>query len=150
MKTAELRKLIASGQITVEGGKIPATPPPELARANVKGGRGIRRAPGEMNKLEAQYAAHLDVLKHAGEVRWYGFEAVKFRLAENTSYTPDFLVMTDDNGLIECHEVKGPYKKTYFCEDDAKVKIKVAAAMFPFVFVIVWPCKQHGWNQEVF
>jgi hypothetical protein len=35
------------------------------------------------------------------------------------------------DGSIELHEVKG------FFEDDAKVKVKVAASMFPFVFRLV-------------
>lgn len=77
-----------------------------------------------MNKLEAAYAAELDLLLRAGEIRSWAFEAVKLRLAAKTFYSPDFLVVAKD-GSIELHETKG------HMEDDAAVKIKVAARLFP-------------------
>lgn len=94
---------------------------------------------GAMNKTEAAYAQHLEAKKAAGEVAWYKFEAVKLRLADNTFFTVDFAVMLKD-GTLEMHEVKG------FMTDDANVKIKVAADMYPFKFVVVRakPKKQGG------
>lgn len=83
-----------------------------------------RLPPGQMNGTEAKYAAVLESLKHCGAVIWYEFEGIKLRLADNTFYTPDFLVMREDH-VLECHEVKG------FWMDDARVKIKVAADKFP-------------------
>ena len=101
------------------------------ARPWLKPGFARGRQPvGSMNKTEAAYADHLRVLQFAGEIAWHKFEGVKLRLADNTFYTPDFAVMTAD-GTIELHEIKG------FMQDDAAVKIKVAAAMYPFRFVIV-------------
>jgi hypothetical protein len=85
---------------------------------------------GTMNKTEARYAAHLETLKIAGQVLWYRFEAIKLRLADNTFYTCDFAVMEAD-GTLAMHEVKG------YMEEDANVKIKVAAASFPFRFVVI-------------
>lgn len=85
---------------------------------------------GTMNKTEAAYARKLEQEKMAGEIAWYKFEALKVRLADNTFYSPDFLVMRA-NGELEAHEVKG------FWADDARVKIKVAASLFPFKFVAV-------------
>lgn len=82
---------------------------------------------GQMNKGEQAYAAHLELLKGAGQVLWYRFEALKLRLADNTFYTPDFAVLAADM-VVECHEVKG------FWQDDARAKIKVAAEMYPFRF----------------
>ena len=102
---------------------------------------------GAMNKTEASYEA--TVLKPAlitGEVLWYKFEGVKLRLADNTFYTPDFIVMMDD-GFIQCREIKG------FWTDDARVKIKVAADIYPFQFIAIraLPKKSGGgWDQEVF
>ena len=61
---------------------------------------------GQMNKTEAAYAQHLEALKQAGEVLWYKFEGMKFRLANNTTYAPDFAVLKNDNSM-EMHEVKG-------------------------------------------
>jgi hypothetical protein len=97
---------------------------------------------GSMNKTEQAYAARLDLLRHAGQVLWWKFEGLKLRLADSTFYTPDFAVMVA-GGQIECHEVKG------FWTDDARVKIKVAADMYPFRFVAV---KKAGkdWDSEVF
>ncbi|OPY82482.1 MAG: hypothetical protein A4E65_00782 [Syntrophorhabdus sp. PtaU1.Bin153] len=85
--------------------------------------------PGSMGSLEKQYAAEvLKPRKITGEIVDYRFEAIKLRLAPNTFYTPDFVVTFEDR--IELHETKG------YWEDDARAKIKIAAAMFPeFVFI---------------
>lgn len=80
-----------------------------------------------MNKTERAYDAHLATLLAAGEVLWYKFQPLKLRLADNTFYTPDFAVLAKDL-TFELHEVKGHWM------DDARVKIKVAAAQFPFRF----------------
>lgn len=103
-----------------------------------------RRKPEEMNTTEKKYADYLAQRKLAGEIRSYLFEKVKFKLAPKTFYTPDFYVVTPD--CIEIHEVKGHW------QDDARVKIKVAAEMFPeFKWVAVqWKNKKVGWLFEEF
>lgn len=101
-------------------------------------GRG-RHRPGHMNKTEAAYGLVLEARRRQGEILWYSFEAVKLKLADKTYYTPDYLVMTNDNWL-EFHEVKG------FWEDDARVKIKCAAEKFPFKFIAV--SRKGGWKAE--
>ena len=101
---------------------------------------------GEMNKTEEAYAHYLELYRRAGEILWFKFEGVKLRLADNTFYTPDFAVMGADQSLA-CHEVKG------FWEDDARVKIKVAASIYPFRFIAVTakPKKSGGgWAVEEF
>ncbi len=109
--------------------------------------RGRKRpTPGAMNGLEKAYWAHLLARKAAGEILECMFEPLKFRLADRTFYTPDFLVMLPD-GTIEIHESKGHW------EDDARVKIKVAAEMHPFRFVAVTrQAKKNGggWAFEAF
>jgi len=108
-------------------------------------GRG-RHKPGEMNGTERKMAEHLEGMKHRGEIVDYRFESVTLKLAKDTRYTPDFMVMMPD-GEIQFWEVKG------FWHDDARVKIKVAAALFPFVFVgcRLTPKKRGGgWEFEVF
>lgn len=100
-----------------------------------------RHRPGHMNKTEQAYAAILEERQRSGDIELYKFEAIKFRLADKTFYTPDFLVMLPD-GMIEMHEVKGGW-----IEDDAAVKIKVAAEEFPFVFKLcVKKNKKTPWN----
>lgn len=101
---------------------------------------------GTMNKTEAAYAATLDARRHAGEVAWFKFEGMKLRLADNTFYTPDFAVMMAD-GALEMHEVKG------FWQDDARVKIKIAANLYPMRFLAIQPQskkKGGGWKVEEF
>lgn len=100
---------------------------------------------GVMNKTEAAYDAHLALQQHTGQIQWRKFEGLKLRLADNTFYTPDFAVMAAD-GVIECHEVKGSMG---IFQDDAKVKIKVAAELYPFTFKIVLPIRKKdggGWD----
>ena len=102
---------------------------------------------GQKNKTEQAY--ELEVLKPAtqdGSIIWYRFEGVKLRLADNTFYTPDYCVMRSD-GTMEMHEVKG------FWQDDARVKIKVAADMYPLKFIAVKrQAKKNGggWSIEEF
>jgi len=81
-----------------------------------------------------------------GEVLWHKFEGIKLRLADNTFLTVDFAVLTRECAL-EMHEVKG------FWQDDARVKIKVAASIYPFRFVAVTARAKKlggGWEREEF
>ena len=90
-----------------------------------------RRTPGTLNSTEQGYQDFLAARLQAGDLAWFGFEAIKLRLADLTFYTPDFVVITSE-GFIEVHEVKGHW------EDDARVKFKVAARLFPWAeFVAV-------------
>lgn len=97
---------------------------------------------GTMNKTESAYADHLTARQIAGEVAWWKFEAVKLRLADATFYSPDFAVM-HASGILEMHEVKG------FWQDDARVKIKVAASLYPFQFIAIKRAGK-GWEEERF
>ena len=101
---------------------------------------------GQLNKTEQAYEETLKRGVIAGVIAWYKFEGVKLRLADNTFYTPDFAVMGAD-GAMQMHEVKG------FWTDDARVKIKVAADMYPFKFIAVKPVPKKnggGWSIEEF
>ena len=104
-------------------------------------GRGIRHRAGAMNKLEAKYAAHLELRRRANEIVWYGYEPWKLKLADKTYLTPDFGVQLAD-GTLESHEVKG------FWEDDARVKSKLAARLHPFRFICVTQVKG-AWDYEI-
>jgi hypothetical protein len=117
--------------------------PPFKLPPNQAGRYALGRLPiGKMNKTETAYAQHLELQKHAGEVLWWRFEGIKLRLADNTFYTSDFAVLPRD-GVLELHECKG------FWQDDARVKIKVAAALYPFRFIAVKK-KGKGWEREDF
>jgi hypothetical protein len=76
-----------------------------------------------MNKLEARYAAYLELRRRNNLIAGFWYETIKFRLADRTWYTPDFLVQRHD-GSLEIHETKG------FLRDDANVKLKVTADLY--------------------
>lgn len=98
---------------------------------------------GQMNGTEQAYSNVLARMQAAGQILWFKFEGIKLRLADKTFYSPDFAVMRD-NGQMEIHEVKGRW------EDDARVKIKVAADIYPFRFLAVKGkhSKARGWEWE--
>lgn len=83
-----------------------------------------------MNSLEAAFAEQLELRRRAGQIAWFRFEGITLFLAKRTRYTPDFAVMHGD-GEIAMYEVKGG-----LVYDDAKVKLKVAAELFPFRFYL--------------
>lgn len=101
-----------------------------------------------MNGTEADYAKRLELRRNCGEILWYKFESMTFKLADGCRFTPDFVVMAAD-GVMEVHEVKG----SRGFEDDALVKIKVLAEHFPFrVVAYVAKAKKAGggWEERVF
>lgn len=117
--------------------------PPFKPPANQAGRFALGRLPvGTMNKTEAAYDKALWEARYLGGVLWHKFEAVKLRLADNTFYTPDFAVLPVD-GFLEMHEVKG------FWQDDARVKIKVAASIYPFRFIAITK-RKGAWEREEF
>lgn len=133
---------VPGSQPRVDTSNPPFKPPGNQAARFALG----RLKTGEMNKTEAAYAEYLREQQVAGEVVWFKFEAIKLRLADNTFYTPDFLVLPQ-TGFLECHEAKG------FWQDDARVKIKVAASIYPFKFIAVTARAKKrggGWEHEEF
>jgi hypothetical protein len=100
--------------------------PPRVARASNLNELG-------QNKTEARFDRKLADLKHGGHIVDYSFESLKFRLAGRTWYTPDFVAALPGGSMI-VYEVKG------FWRDDARVKIKVAAEMYPHFrwFAVRW------------
>jgi hypothetical protein len=112
-------------------------------------GRGrfsrVKKNDKGMNKTEASYALHLEARKLAGEIHDYWFEQLTLKLTDDTRLTIDFLIQLKD-GHLELHDTKG---SKFIYQDDAKVKMKVAASMFPFHFVVVYPRTQKlggGWD----
>ena len=85
-----------------------------------------RHVPGEMNKLERAWSEEL-----TGAGCDWQFEAITFKLARDTRYTPDFFAIFSDD-VPTFWEVKG------FMRDDARVKLKVVADKWPrFRFILV-------------
>lgn len=106
-------------------------------------GKARSYTPGRMNGTESRYESEVLLARKAtGDVVAWWFESVKYRLADNTFYTPDFLVQLA-SGELECHEIKGHW------EDDARVKIKVAASLYPLRFIAVQYKKKQWVFEEI-
>lgn len=89
----------------------------------------------KLNKTEKAYLAYLRGLNPI----WLGIQNVTLKLGDDCRYTPDFFAI-DNLGVLHAREVKG------FWRDDAKVKIKVAARMFPFIRFTVAVKTKAGWE----
>lgn len=121
-------------------------------------GRTSRRIPGTMNGTEQKYAARLDLLEKSGQILMWKYEGITLKLADMTRWTPDFFVQALD-GSVEFHECKGRIKARKGVEgkadrkegprveDHSWVKVKVAASMYPFRFVVVYP-GDVGWIEK--
>jgi hypothetical protein len=113
---------------------------------------------GVMNKSETRYGEYLWSLQIGGDVLWYLFEGMTFKLAEGLRYTPDFAVLRSD-GILECVDVKGrttvatgsgERKEAALAMDDSRQKVKMAASLFPLVFAVVFQSKTGEWVREEF
>jgi hypothetical protein len=130
MEPVKLKDYAARGLLAVRDAGY--GPPGVPAALPAPKGRTSKPQRGRMNGVETRYSQRLEYRKRAGEVAWHVFEGIKFRLADKTWYTPDFLVMLAD-GRLEIHETKAQ-----FIEDDAAVKLKVTSEMywmFPVILV---------------
>jgi hypothetical protein len=119
-----------------------------------------------MTKEEIAFEAHLQEQLRQGRLRWVSkHEPIKLQLADRCSYTVDFMAVAEDD-VIDVYDVKGrkvvkekdergkviDERETYWVEEDAKLKIRLAAALaFPiYRFFIVWPRRDGSWAREVF
>lgn len=100
-----------------------------------------RRQPGVMNRYEAAYA---EVLTADPSVFEWWFEKMRFVIGEKCSLTPDFVIQRT-SGALEIHDVKGG-----FVRDDALVKLKVVASVFPYpVYMAIKRPKRDGGGWEL-
>lgn len=82
----------------------------------------------KLNKTERAWLTNLRVVERN---QWIGIQNITLKLGFDTRYTPDFMVILPAGNLV-AYEVKG------FMRDDAAVKIKVAARLFPWIeFILV-------------
>lgn len=123
------------------------TPAPKQSTSKAKLHALGRKKKGEMNATEAKFANYLRGLEITGEILWWKHEGMKLQLADNTTLNVDFNVMYADFRLVMI-DVKGAKA---IIEEDAKVKMKVAAEQFPFVFRYAFPRQKKdggGWIFE--
>lgn len=93
----------------------------------VKRWQALGRLPkGEMNRTEQAYSQRLELMKRNGEILDWKFHPMNMRLAKNTFYEVDFLVLHKDM-TIAIHETKGEYTS-----EKGQMKIKLAAEAMPW------------------
>ena len=107
-----------------------------------------------MNRLEQAFALKLEHERRYGKIFRWEFEPVRLKLAgKKCTYTPDFMVVRksaqpehvtlegEPLSSIEFFEVKGK-----FIREDAAVKLKVAAGLYPFWRFILAKCIKGAWE----
>lgn len=105
--------------------------------------KGEAPAPKFKSKTEAEYHRMLELRQKAGEIVWFRHEGINLKLGQDAHYRPDFFVMAPD-GTMSVIEVKGGYVRP-----DSLVKLRVAAAQFPFRFLMAQKTKE-GWTEKAF
>lgn len=117
-----------------------------------------------MNKVETAFAEHLE--SRPDVIRWE-FENWTVRLADDCRYTPDFRCVireADGSCVVVFFETKAQrnskrkgkdgvvvVSRKAFWEDDAKVKIRVAAKEYPeYRWIGASQNKDGSWQQEAF
>lgn len=103
---------------------------------------------GQMNGLETRFSYHLEGLRLTNEIKYWLFEKITLRLADRTTFTPDFFAKHSGGNEINdvFYEVKGGFER-----DDSRVKRKVAAQQFRGQFRIVLVLEnaaKNGWEER--
>lgn len=93
----------------------------------------------KLNKTETAYHAYLKCL---GDV-WIGVQCITLKLANDCRLTCDFFAL-DKEGNLRAIDTKGG-----FWREDAKIKINVAARMYPWITFIVAHKEKNGWRHEI-
>lgn len=96
---------------------------------------------GGMNQVEFKFALWLDVRKKGGEIKAWAYADMQFELGEfRCWYRPDFRIINNDNTMTFI-ETKGG-----FIREDAKIKFKCAAKIYPEFNWVMYQFKaREGW-----
>jgi len=135
---------LAAHQARVPKPAAPAAKVDPMARFHALG----RLPKDQMNKTERAYSVLLDEETRQGRVIDWKFHPMRVRLADNTFYEVDFLVLHADMRLA-IHETKGG-----FVTQHGQMKIKLCAEVLPY-FRMIKATKLSqklggGWKREEF
>jgi hypothetical protein len=78
-----------------------------------------------MNGWETKFSDELEIQKRAGFIKWYGFEAIRLRLAGGCTYCPDFAIELV-SGKMRFVEIKGHIRTA------SMIRFKVAVEQHPW------------------
>ena len=98
------------------------------------GKKRLRQSSTGLNKTEAAFLEHLRATHPGAQIH---SQAITLKLGNGVRYTPDFVIPPH----VAAYECKG------FMRDDAAVKVKVAASLYPWItFFLVSKRKGGGWD----
>lgn len=95
------------------------------------------------NKLERDFGLFLLSQQQAGEILWYKYEPIRLKLGDGAWYKPDFGVLNADYSFT-FYETKGHWREA------ARVRIKVAADLYPFFEFVAVRREKKMWTFEIF
>lgn len=139
---AEYEEMLQRARANAEMRDVVATHV-DPARPSINSRRVEPRTPKrQWNKTEEAFSHILDARLRVGEIKDWWFEGLTFKIARDCRYTPDFDVIHAD-GSVHLYETKGGHVR-----DDAQVKFRAAAALFPYFGW--WWCvyKKGKWSIE--
>jgi hypothetical protein len=116
------------------------------AAVNTGGAQSVkntRRSVEErLNKTERRWLEMMRVRRHCAKI---GIQEITFRLANQVRYTPDFSVTLLDHmkeqASMVFYEIKGAYIR-----EDAWIKLKTAASLFPQFRFVMAQWKDNRWT----
>ncbi len=93
-----------------------------------------------LNRLETEF--YNEVLKSSYNPSFIFPQAIRFKILNGSTLTPDFVVFSQP---VRCYEVKGK-----FAWEDSLIKIRVAAKEFPMLeWVLVWKDDDGAWQKQL-
>lgn len=90
-----------------------------------------------LNKTERAYLALLRSFPY----EWIGIQNITLKLADDLRFTPDFSFI--HKGRFTLVDVKGGYVR-----EDAFIKIKTAARLFPWATFLIVKRVEGGWDHQ--
>lgn len=96
-----------------------------------------------LNKTEKRFLERLRRLYYP-PAYYLGIQEITIRLGFDLRYTPDFHVCRFESGSLYFYEVKGGFER-----EDAAIKIKMAAAKFPFWQFVKAVWKDGVWTETI-
>lgn len=93
----------------------------------------------KLNKTERAYLHHL---RSQPNNVWVGVQNLTVKIADDCRLTPDFAVL-DARGKLTLIDVKG------FQREDALIKMKVAARLFPMFEFSIVKREGFGWSERI-
>ncbi len=157
MNADELRqRLPQASEDFIRRNTTPPPPPPNLNRVVAAGApkKRLRQQQGDgLNATERAFGLHVHSQHHGSAILP---QSITLKLANGVRYTPDYFaveVVADHTCDRDCHIIHA-YEVKGFMRDDAAVKLKIAARVYPWIkFHLVTKKKKKdggGWNiQEI-